>query len=102
MAGLLRVRGFGAVGAKGARGDRGPKGLPGDIGLPGDKGAVGARGANGRDGKFAVVINECMTNNGGCSDVCINTLGGYYCACSEGYELTPTRAPNCDGESHVL
>ena len=26
-----------------------------------------------------VDINECNTNNGGCSDTCINTNGGYYC-----------------------
>lgn len=44
-------------------------------------------------------INECMTNNGGCSDVCINTIGGFYCACSVGTTLVaPGSAPACDGK----
>ena len=30
-----------------------------------------------------VDINECNTNNGGCSDICINTNGGYYCVFSQ-------------------
>ena len=32
-------------------------------------------------------IDECSSNNGGCSDMCVNTNGSYYCECLEGYEL---------------
>ena len=36
---------------------------------------------------FAVDINECSTNNGGCdiNAVCLNTGGGYTCTCNSGY-----------------
>ena len=34
-------------------------------------------------------INECATNNGGCSQVCLNTEGSYSCDCYSGYELGP-------------
>ena len=32
-------------------------------------------------------INECAINNAGCSQVCNNTEGSYYCDCYPGYEL---------------
>lgn len=32
-------------------------------------------------------INECEVNNGGCSDVCINTVGSFMCTCSAGFEF---------------
>lgn len=28
-------------------------------------------------------INECLQDNSGCQDQCVNTEGGYYCACSD-------------------
>ncbi|XP_078377370.1 uncharacterized protein LOC144660588 isoform X1 [Oculina patagonica] len=28
-------------------------------------------------------VDECAHNNGGCQDICVNTIGGYYCACSD-------------------
>ncbi|XP_076469590.1 CUB and zona pellucida-like domain-containing protein 1 [Babylonia areolata] len=30
-------------------------------------------------------VNECGTNNGGCSDVCVNEEGSYTCGCSQSY-----------------
>ena len=30
-------------------------------------------------------INECVVNNGGCSEMCFNTLGGFMCSCREGF-----------------
>ena len=36
---------------------------------------------------FVLVVNECDTNNGGCSDSCRNTQGSYFCECPEGYTL---------------
>ena len=32
-------------------------------------------------------INECVENNGGCSDECINTRGSFECKCPNGYTL---------------
>ena len=37
-------------------------------------------------------INECQTDNGGCTQTCDNTDGSYHCSCWDGYELT--------GDSH--
>ncbi|XP_072154980.1 uncharacterized protein uif isoform X2 [Bemisia tabaci] len=32
-------------------------------------------------------VNECLTNNGGCDQKCINSPGNYSCVCNVGYEL---------------
>lgn len=32
-------------------------------------------------------INECLTDRGGCKDICLNSVGSYQCACNDGYEL---------------
>ncbi|XP_064103032.1 low-density lipoprotein receptor-like [Macrobrachium nipponense] len=31
--------------------------------------------------------NECERNNGGCTQVCVNTREGHYCSCNSGYRL---------------
>ena len=41
-------------------------------------------------------INECATNNGGCSQVCLNTEGSYVCDCYPGYGLGPNNH-TCNG-----
>ena len=42
-------------------------------------------------------MNECSTNNGGCSDNCTNTLGSYSCSCTvTGYTLSDDKH-NCTG-----
>ena len=33
-------------------------------------------------------IDECAVNNGGCSQICVNTDGGYMCECNPGYNAT--------------
>lgn len=65
---------------------------------------LGLNGRDGAPGQDADDVNECLTNNGGCEDICINTFKGYYCACGVGKELiSPVTAPNCDGmRSHEL
>ena len=41
-------------------------------------------------------INECQTDNGGCTQTCDNTDGSYQCSCRDGYELT-SDDHNCAG-----
>jgi hypothetical protein len=35
--------------------------------------------------------NECLQNNGGCEQICRNTLGGYKCGCKPGYQAIPQK-----------
>ena len=44
-------------------------------------------------------INECATNNGGCEQICTNTVGSYYCSCMTGY-LLRVDGRTCNGETH--
>ena len=32
-------------------------------------------------------VNECLTNNGGCAQICNNTVGSFMCSCNPGYSL---------------
>ena len=41
-------------------------------------------------------INECASNNGECSQVCLNTEGSYCCDCYPGYGLSPNNH-TCNG-----
>ena len=38
-------------------------------------------------GNFTDII-ECATNNGGCSQLCTNTIGSYICSCNVGYVIS--------------
>ena len=42
-------------------------------------------------------VNECDDDNGGCDQLCNNTLGSFSCGCAEGYLLNGDSI-NCDGE----
>ena len=33
-------------------------------------------------------INECLTNNGGCEQLCNNSYGSFLCYCSSGFNLS--------------
>lgn len=35
--------------------------------------------------------NECKSNNGGCSHICVDTPAGFYCDCEKGFELKDNR-----------
>ena len=41
-------------------------------------------------------INECLLNNGFCSQVCVNTNGSFYCLCRSGFQLGDGNA-DCKG-----
>lgn len=32
-------------------------------------------------------IDECEELNGGCQQMCVNTLGSYHCECNEGFRI---------------
>ena len=39
-------------------------------------------------------MNECLVNNGNCSDICVNDSPYYHCDCPDGGQLDPTNL-NC-------
>ena len=41
-------------------------------------------------------IDECLTNNGGCDQTCVNAPGSFDCKCKEGYEMNP-ESMLCEG-----
>ena len=49
---------------------------------------------------YPLDIDECETDNGGCSDNCYNTPGSYYCTCNVGFHLTDNHI--CKGKKTTL
>lgn len=45
-------------------------------------------------------IDECNTENGGCSHTCINFVGGHYCQCHKGYTLQEDKL-TCGGKCYM-
>ena len=41
--------------------------------------------------------NECLTNNGGCAQICNNTFGSFTCSCNTGYSLS-TDGRSCESK----
>ena len=41
-------------------------------------------------------IDECATENGGCSQICVNKVGTYSCECEAGYVLADDKK-TCKG-----
>ena len=35
--------------------------------------------------------DECKLNNGGCSQLCVDTQAGFYCECRPGFQLVDNR-----------
>ena len=46
-------------------------------------------------------VDECERQNGGCEHFCLNEVGSYRCACSEGYTLADDHHM-CNGNIHYL
>ena len=40
-------------------------------------------------------LDECSLENGGCSDVCVNTVGSFYCECSDALESLSMDGKTC-------
>ena len=36
---------------------------------------------------FYADLNECNTGNGGCNQICTNSIGSFLCSCNSGYNL---------------
>jgi len=47
---------------------------------------------------YSTDINECLTNNGGCDHICINTRGSYQCSCNTSFVLAADNM-TCNVES---
>ena len=41
-------------------------------------------------------VDECVASNGGCEQLCNNTIGSFYCSCDTGYQLD-VNGSNCTG-----
>ena len=41
--------------------------------------------------------NECLDANGGCQQICHNTIGSFRCSCRIGYSILPDGF-NCSGK----
>ena len=46
-------------------------------------------------------INECATNNGGCAQICTNTVSSYHCSCGAGYMMGGD-GHTCSGEEDTI
>ena len=46
-------------------------------------------------------VNECVDDNGGCSQLCINTVGSYYCECNIGYHFIDNSTTICIGMNQL-
>ena len=49
---------------------------------------------------IAADYNECADDNGGCEQVCRNTVASFQCDCMEGYTLD-SNGFNCTGNTAV-
>jgi hypothetical protein len=50
---------------------------------------------------FMKEFDECASIEHGCSHSCVNTLGGYECACEIGYELH-SDGKKCEGKYPLI
>ncbi|XP_070545496.1 tolloid-like protein 1 isoform X2 [Ptychodera flava] len=48
----------------------------------------GSVNKGGFSAQFFKEMDECKNDNGGCQQLCVNTIGSYHCECEPGYELS--------------
>ena len=46
---------------------------------------------------FVTDFNECMEDNGGCSQICTNSPGSFECECHDGYHFFANSTTHCTG-----
>ena len=46
-------------------------------------------------------VNECEADNGGCEELCVNTVGSHQCMCQDGYRLQEDNR-GCEGIPRCL
>ena len=46
-------------------------------------------------------MNECLVDKGGCSDICNNTIGSYYCLCSKPEDILLQDGLTCDNPNNI-
>ncbi len=46
-------------------------------------------------------VNQCLSNNGGCDQICINQVPGHECDCASGYTLDSDES-SCLGNVHIM
>lgn len=51
---------------------------------------------------FCADINECTVDNGGCTEVCENTDGSFFCACDGDEKALSSDGKSCVGEFLIL
>jgi hypothetical protein len=104
----------GPMGPAGVDGRTGPQGARGDPGFAGPVGQRGEPGAPGKDGKDGEpgpagemgppgesprpqcpLVNECLTDNGNCEQLCYDRYDSVHCGCNDGYKQTdiPIQCP---------
>ncbi|XP_066264276.1 matrilin-2-like [Branchiostoma lanceolatum] len=49
------------------------------------------------NGTWCNEIDECETDNGGCAQICANTIGSFQCSCEDGFSLN-SDGFTCDGK----
>ena len=50
---------------------------------------------------LCVDLDECATSNGGCSQMCNNTIGSFICSCRDGFLLAGD-GRTCDGRLDII
>lgn len=50
---------------------------------------------------FSADVDECLSFNGGCEQVCVNEAEAFTCGCHSGFELRKDEPTKCQRESQT-